>query len=155
MSRTSHFKIQFTKIMYFLAVAVFALCGASIAISIYRIVTFGITGFTDVLKYPFLIFVSVFCLVIVISLLIKSQYIIDKKYLTVQYGLVKSKFELKSITSMVLDMTTNKLTVYMGEQFTVLSTSKDWNEEFVRAILAENPSVDYSFAFSDEKHDKK
>jgi len=155
MSRISHFKIQFSKIIYFLAVAVFALCGTSIGISIYRIISFGITSFTDVLKYPFLIFVSVFCLVIIIALLIKSQYIIDKKYLTVQYGLIKSKFELKSITSMVLDMTTSKLTVNMGEEFTVLTTSKDWNEDFVRAILAENPSVDYSFIFSDEKNNKK
>jgi hypothetical protein len=96
----------------------------------------------------------VFCLIIVIALLIKSQYIIDKKHLTVQYGIIKSKFELKSITSMVLDMTTNKLTVNMGEEFTVLTTSKDWNEDFVRAILTENPSVDYSFIFSDEKNNK-
>ena len=141
--------------MYFLAAAAIVLSLAGIGVSAYRIASFGITGFLDVLKYPFLILVSLFCIAIVIALLIKSQYIIDKKYLVVQYGFIKSKFALATITSMVWDGTTNKLTIHFGEEFIVLATDKNWNEEFVRAILAENSSVEYSFVYSEPKNNNK
>lgn len=155
MNRISTFKIQLNKSMYFLAAAALVLSLAGIVVSAYRITYFDITNFLDVLKYPFLILVSLLCIVIVIALLIKSQYIIDNKYLIIQYGLIKSKFALQSITSMIWDGTTNKLTVNFSEEFIVLTTDKDWNEEFVRAILAENSSVEYSFVYSEPKTDKK
>lgn len=141
--------------MYILAVAAIMLSIAGIGVSVYRIAAFGVNSFMDILKYPFLILVSIFCIAVVIALLIKSQYIIDKKHLIIQYGFIKSKFELKSITSMVWDGTTSKLTVNMGEQFILLTTPKDWNEEFVRAILAENASIEYSFVYSEPKNEKK
>ncbi len=155
MNTTLNFKISFPKKIYFLAVAVFALCATGIALSVYRIAKFGIASFTDVLKYPFLIFVSVFCIAVVVALLIKSQYVVDQRYLIVQYGFIKSKFELSTITSMVLDLSTDKLTLHIGEESIVLTTSKEWNEKFVRAILDRNPSTEYTFVFADENPSAK
>ena len=109
----------------------------------------GLNGFSDYLKYPFLLLVSVFCIVIVVALLIKSQYIIDEKYFTSQYGFIKSRYEIGKITSIVLDTDTYKLTVHMGEEYFFLSLSKEWNENFVRALLAVNPAIDYSFTFAE------
>lgn len=155
MNTTLNFKISFSKIIYLFAVAVFALCATGIALSVSQIAEFGIASFTDVLKYPFLIFVSVFCIAVVVALLIKSQYVVNQRYLIVQYGFIKSKFDLSSVTSMVLDLSTDKLTLYMGEEFIVLTTSKEWNEKFVRAILDRNPSAEYTFVFSDENSPEK
>ena len=143
------YKIQFTKIIIALAVAVLVFCTVGIGFSIYQITSRGIGGFYDILKYPFLILVSIFCIALVIAILVKSQYLIDHVYLTSQFGFIKSQYEIKKITSVVLDMDTNKLTVYSGEEFFVLSLHKDWNEAFVRDLIAVNPSIDYSFTLSD------
>ena len=45
----------------------------------------------------------------------------------------------------------------MGEEFAVLSLSKDWTEAFTKALLDVNPKIDYSFtlAETDGKHKKK
>lgn len=144
------YKIQFTKIILCLAIAVLIFCTAGIAFSIYQIATFGVMDLHDVLKYPFLILVSIFCIALVIGILVKSQYIIDETYLTSQFGFIKSKFEIKKITCIYLNMDTQKLTVYFGEEFFVLSMHKDWNEAFARDLLAVNPSIEYSFTYSDK-----
>ncbi|MBQ3505594.1 MAG: hypothetical protein IJA89_02350 [Clostridia bacterium] len=153
------FKIKFSKTIYLLCIAVFLLCAAGVGISVWRIARFGIGGFSDALKSPFLIAICLFCIVLVISILVKSQYAVDDQNLITQYGFVKSKFAVKDMTSMVLNTETQKLSVYFGEQFTVLSTSQDWNEQLVRAILKINPNIDYSFTLTDtpqkEEKDEK
>ena len=159
-SKLQVFKIPFSKVILTLCVLIFALCGMGIGISIWRILRFGIHSFTDVIKYPFLIAVSAFCIVLVISVLIKSQYIVDKTHFITQYGFIKSKFRVETITALTLDTDNQKLTMNFGEQFLVLSVSPAWNEKLVRAILEVNPNVDYSFTLTDsplpkDKTDKK
>ena len=143
------FKITFSKSIYLLCVAVYVLCLAGIALSVWRIIKFGIHGFNDIIKYPFLIAVCLLCIVLVTAILIRSQYVVDKQYLITQYGLIKSKFAIKDITAVTLDSDSQKLTVNFGEPYTVISVSPAWNEQFVRALLAVNPSIDYSFTFSE------
>lgn len=149
------FKIQFTKTIYLLCVAVFLLCGAGLGISVWRIARFGINGFSDALKSPFLIAICLFCIALVCGILIKSQYVVDDKHLITQYGFVKSKFVVKDMTSMVYNTQTKKLTVYFGEQFIVLSTAENWNEPLVRALLKINPNIDYSFTLTDSPDEEE
>lgn len=145
------FKITFSKSIYLLCVAVYLLCLAGIALSVWRIIKFGVHGFNDIIKYPFLIAVCLLCIVLVTAILIRSQYVVDKQYLITQYGLIKSKFAIKDITAVTLDSDSQKLTVNFGEPYTVISVSPAWNEQFVRALLAVNPNIDYSFTFSENK----
>ncbi len=144
------YKIQFTKTIIALAIAVLIFCCAGIGFSIYQISLRGINGLREILKYPFLILVCIFCIVIVISILMKSQYLIDERYLTSQFGFIKSKYDIKNITSIVLDTDKNKLTIHCQEEFFIISVNKEWNEAFVRDLLAVNPNIDYSFTFSDK-----
>ncbi len=137
--------------MIFLAIAVLLLCTAGIAVSIYRLVKFGgVNGFAEALQSPLLIAISIFCIVIIIALLVKSQYIVDDTHYTTQFGFVISRFPIKDITALVLDMDTKKLTVYMGEQFSVLSLSPEWNDEFIAALRAVNPDIEFSFTLADK-----
>lgn len=145
------FKITFSKSIYLLCVAVYLLCLAGTALSVWRIIKFGVHGFNDIIKYPFLIAVCLLCIVLVTAILIRSQYVVDKQYLITQYGLIKSKFAIKDITTVTLDSDSKKLTVNFGEPYTVISVSPAWNEQFVRALLAVNPNIDYSFTFSENK----
>lgn len=145
------FKIKFSKLIVGLCVAVYLLCIAGIALSVWRIIRFGINGFSDALQSPFLIAISAFCIVLVTAILIKSQYVVDQTHFTSQYGFIKSKFTIKEITSILLDTDTKKLTVHFGEQFMTVSGSPEWNEDFVRALLAVNPDIEYSFTLTENK----
>lgn len=150
------FKITFSKTILALSITILLICLAGIGISVWRIFSFGIHSFNDVLKYPFLILVGGFCIAVVVAILIRSQYILDKEYLTAQFGFVKTKYDVKKITSLLLDTDSKKLTVNCGEEFFVLMLSNNWNEEFVRALLSVNPDIDYSFTLSDnEKSEDK
>ena len=148
------FRFQFTPVVLLMSAAALLVCALGIALSVYNIFKSGLHSFTDFLKYPFLILISIALAVIVVALLIKSQYIVDDKNFTTQFGLIKSKCALKDITSVVLDRDTNKLTVYMGEAYSVLSVQPSWNEDFVRALLKGNPSIDYSYTIRENNPDE-
>ena len=143
------FKIQFSKSILFLAVAVYVLCVVGVAVSVWRIMQFGVKEFLDVIKYPFLIAVCLFCIVLVTCVLAKSQYVVDEQHLTTQYGFIKSKFPVKNITEIVQDTDCKKLTVKFGEEYMVITVSSTWNEAFVRALLAVNPDIDYGFTLTE------
>lgn len=148
------FKIKFTPTIICLCIAILLLCGVGIGISVWRIVRFGINGFNDVVKYPFLIAVCLFCIVIVVGILIRSQYIVDGETFITQFGIIKSRFAIRDITSVLLDRDLKKLSVYFGEQYSVISVSPEWNEELVRALLAVNPNIDYGFTLTDPPKNK-
>ena len=114
------FKMKFSPMIICLCIAVLALCGVGIGISIWRIARFGIKGFNDVIKYPFLIAVCIFCIVIVIAILIRSQYVVLGETFITQFGVIKTKFPLKEMTSLLFDRDLCKLSIYFGEQFSVM-----------------------------------
>ena len=145
------FKIQFSIAILCICVAIYLLCIVGIALSIWRIKQFGINNFSDALQSPFLIAVCAFCIVLVTALLVKSEYAIDNENLISRYGFIKSKFAIKDITSIVLDTDSKKMTVFFGEQFIVLTTLPQNNEELVRAILAVKPDIEYSFTLTENK----
>ncbi len=148
------FQYKLTKTMILLALAVILLCGVGIGISVYRVITFGIHDFTDTLQSPFLIAVCLFCIAIVVSILIKSQYVVSPTHYVIQFGFIKSKFLIKEITSLELNTTTNKLTVYVGEQFSVLSVNESWRDEFIAAIREVKPEIDFTFTLADNVEEK-
>ena len=116
---------------------------------------FGIHNFSDALQSPFLIAICIFCIILVTSVLIKSEYIVTDTHFISQYGFIKSKFAIKEITAIVLDSDTKKLTVRFQEQFIVINTSSLWNEDFIRSLLTVNPNIDYSFTLAENTPPKK
>lgn len=148
---TASFRYHFSKPILACAIAVFALCIAGIVLTVYRMVKNGVHGFNDVLKFPFLLLICVFCIVLVISILIKSQYVLDDTHFIVQFGFIKNKYPIKDITSVILNSDTKKTTVYLGEEnFLVLSIPESLNDDFSKAIRKFNPDVEYSFTLSDK-----
>lgn len=143
------YKIKLTPALLVLSIAVLILCGVGIGLSIWRIVRFGIHGINDVIKYPFLIAVCVFCIALVISIYCKTQYVIWGKQFYTQFGFVRTRYEINDVTALIFDRDTNKLSVYFGEEYIVLSVKNDWQESFVRELLNIKPSIDYSFTLSD------
>lgn len=149
--QAKYFKYQFTKTLIALAVAVLLLSLAGIGVSIYRIIAFGIHGLSQALQSPFLIGICVLCIVIILSILIKSQYAIDDKHYTVQFGIIKSKYLIQDITSIVLNTDTNKLTIYIGEEFSILSLAPKHHDEFIAALREVKPEIEFTFTLTDGK----
>lgn len=143
------FKYRFTPAMLTLAIAILALCLAGIGVSIYRIIKSVPQGFSDYLKSPLLIAISAFCIVVVIALLIKSQYVITDEYYILQFGFIKNKYPIKDIHSLELNSDSQKLTVNLKDGYTVLSLNKDECNEFVQTVQKINPDVEFSFTLSD------
>ncbi len=142
--------------MIVLAIAVILLCAAGITVTCYRMREYGFTPtFADIMKFPLLIAVCVFCIVLVVAILVKSQYAVDDTYYTTQFGFIKSKFLIKDITAIELNTDTQKLTVFVGENFSVLTLSPDWRDEFIAAIREVNPDVDFSFTLAENTDGKK
>ena len=145
------FKIKFSPLIIGLCIAIYALCIAGAVLSVWRIIRFGIHNFSDALQCPFLIAVCIFCIVLVTSILLRSEYVVDDRHFIAKYGFIKSKFFIKDVTAILLDTDTQKLTVYFGEQFIVVTTSPNCNEPLVRALLTINPDIDYSFTLTENK----
>ena len=150
-----YFKFKFTPAMLILAYSVIALCIIGIILSAIRIYTFGIHDFNDMLKSPFLILVCVFGIVVVISMLVCSRYIVTNEEFVSQFGLIKSRFHTKSFTSVLLDTDTHKLTIYMKEEFFVVTTNPEWNNDLVQALREVNPDLEFSFTLAENKEQKK
>ena len=144
------FNIQFNKSIIILALFVILFCVIGIVVSVWRFVYFGIYGMYDILKYPFLIAVCVFAIILVVSILGRSVYSIDKNSLTLQYGFIKNRINVKEITQMTLDTEKKKLTLSIGEQYMVINLSPEWNETFIRTLLEVNPDIDYGFTLTEK-----
>ena len=147
------FPYRLTPVLITLCVLVLLLSCAGIAVSVYRLILRGSLDFKigEMLKSPFLICVCLFCILLIVSLLIKSQYILTEKELITQFGFIKSKFELKKITSISLDRNTHKLSVYFGEEFIVLTLMEIWQDDFVSELIKLNPDIDFTYTITENK----
>ncbi len=143
------FKYKFTKLIYALIGVILVLSVAGFAITLWQVIDFGIDTanptFT-VIRYILMFIVTIALIVILISLLISSYYAVDKKSKTIKtsFGFIKSSYDIKTIDTVMLDRTTNKLTVvFEDEHFIVIVVKEEWYEDFVQAILDVNPKIEY------------
>ena len=143
------FPFKFTKTTMILCILALILCVGGIVLSIARIINEGIHGVLDALRNPFVILVCLLCMVILTALLVKSQYVVDETNFTTQFGIIKSKMPVKSITAIEEDRQNGKLTLYCGEDFSVIAVKKEWNDEFIHALIAVNPDIDYAFTMTE------
>lgn len=148
------FPFRFNTLGILLGVIVLLFCIVGAGISIYRIIQEGISDLTDALKHPFIIAVSIFCATVVISVLIKSEYVVTDEELITKFGFIKSRLPLSSITSMEHDRATHKLTVYCGEEFTVFTLKKEWADDLAHEICVANPQIEFSFTMTENKPPK-
>ena len=153
------FKMKFSKSVFGICIAIFLLCFAGGFAAIWQIVKFGVNGPWEILQYPFLIAVCLFCIISAAIFLARSQYVIKDGKLITWLGFIKSTAQIKNVTSILLNSDTKKLSVYFGEQCSQIAISPQENEKFARALLEVNPDIDYGFTLAEapqkDKKDKK
>lgn len=157
------FKFKFTKLTLVFIYLGIALSAAAFALNTYFVIVNGIKTAANpvypILQYSLMYFVSVLLSVILISLLLSTYYSVDDKYLKTSFGVIKSKYPVGDIESIVLDRTTNKLSVYFkDDNFIVIVVKEDWYEDFTDALLKANPKIEFSIKSKDadpkDKDDK-
>ncbi len=122
--------------------------------SVYRIITEGLGDFNKVLQSPFLILICLFCATVIISILVKSEFIVENGELITRFGFIKSRLNLSTVTSMEHDRGTHKLTVYCGEEYTVFTLKKEWEDDIVHEICSVNKEIELSFTMTENKPPK-
>lgn len=150
------FKYQFTKFMTVAIYAGIALAVAAAGVNTYFVIAEGISSAASpvypILQYSLMYLVAALLLIILISLLVSSYYSIDGSTLKTSFGIIKSKYDIKKITSVVLDRNTNKLTVHFDENvFFVIVVKEVWYEEFIDALLTANPEIEYTINSKENK----
>ncbi len=156
------YPFKFSPLLIVLTVAGFCLCGACIGFATWRLVRFlgegDLSSFYDWIIFFLLYFVSILFLVIGISMLVKSQYIITDDALITQFGIIRQRYELKKIVSVHLFRGANKLAVYFDDfhtNYIVIVVKESWYDAFIRELTSRNERIAFTFSTAEEEDEIK
>ncbi len=157
------FRFRFSPLMIVLFCAGLLLCAAGFAINTWQFILFLQSDYSSIydwLKYLLLYFASLFLAVLIIAMLIKSQYVLTDKELISQFGIIRSRHEIKKIRSVCKLNGSGKLGVYFDDfktNYIVIVVREEWYDEFILALTARNGSVSVEIvsAEDEQKKDKK
>ena len=152
------FKYKFTKVTTILIYVGIFLCALCVGLNIFSIVTSDLSSSANivypVIQYTLMFLIPLALAVILVSLLVSSYYSIDEKWLKTSFGVIKSKYDLKDIKTLLLDRTTNKLSVYFNnESFIVIVVKEDWYDDFIDALCSANDKIEFTINSKENKKD--
>lgn len=129
--------------------AAIALSAAGFGITTWRLIsnrsTYVATPFYNIMTYVLMYLITVALIVICVSVLLKSQYVIDGKTFKTRFGFIVSKYDVEKIDCVTLDRKTNKLTVtFSSGEFIVVVVKQEWYDEFITELLLANPKIEYT-----------
>lgn len=143
------YKFKFTKLTLVFIYLGLALAAAAFGVTLYNVISGSYKNSANIvyplIGYAAMFFVSVLLFIILVSLLISSYYSINDKILKTSFGIIKSKFPIENIESIILDRKTNKLSVnFKDKSFIMIVVKPEWYEEFINDLLSRNSSIEYS-----------
>lgn len=143
------FKYKFTRLLKALMIVGMVLCVVGFGINLYYCVTNGARHAADpvypIMQYVLMFFVTVVLFALLLSILVRSAYVIDGKVFKTRFGFIVSKYDVEKIENITLDRKTEKLTVtFKSGEFMVIVVKQDWYEEFITALLLANPKIEYT-----------
>lgn len=154
------FKFKYSKLITVAIYAGIALALAAFGITLYNVLKGGYFAVEKpvypILSCSVMFLLSALMFTILVSLLISSYYSVDDKILKTSFGIIKSKFKIENIDSIVLDRETNKLTVHFADNSFILVVVKpEWYEDFISELLKRNPKIEYSINSKQNSPDDK
>ncbi len=155
------FKYKFTRLLKALMIVGLILCVVGFGVNLYYCLSNGVKHAADpvypIMQYVLMFFVTVVLFALLLSILVRSAYVIDGKVFKTRFGFIVSKYDVEKIEIITLDRKTNKLTVtFTSGEFMVIVVKQDWYEEFVTALLLSNPKIKYDIISLENKDlDKK
>ncbi len=157
-SPIKRYKFQYSPIIFIMFGLGFALAAAGIALTVWRIATQGADGVYQWLQHILLLLMSAILIVVILSMLIKSQYLLYEDKLVLQFGIIRTKYQLKQIFSVHLFKGAGKLAVYFDDfktKFVNIVVKESWYDDFVKSLLELNPNIGFSFSSAEEEEEIK
>jgi hypothetical protein len=144
------------KILIYVALV---LCVVGFGFNLYQVIKVGFSDTSSVvykaIQYALMFLVTVALFAILVGLLAKSYYEVTDKQLNTHFGFIVSKYEISKIEKIVLERATNKLTVIFTETLYInIVIAKDSYDDFISAILAAKPAVEYEILSEDSTDPK-
>ncbi|MDE7301104.1 MAG: hypothetical protein K2N47_02935 [Clostridia bacterium] len=155
------FKYKFSNTQKALIILGIILSAVGFAINLTYCIVYGIDSAADpvypILQYVLMFIVTIGLFVLLFSLLMNSAYIIDGKFFKTKFGIIVSKYDTQKIETVSLDRKSNKLSVVFDSgNFIVIVVKQEWYNDFIEAILAANPKIEYSInSLENDGTDKK
>ena len=155
------YKFRFTPLMTVVFVLGIVLCAACLGLTSWQFAEFiggtrgDMTSALEWIKYVMLYFVSIFLAVLLIAMLVRSRYIVTQKQLITQFGVIFSKYDIKSIRSVELLGDTKKLNVYFDDfknRFITIVVKEEWYDDFITTITSLNERIEFDFGSADNTH---
>ncbi len=143
------FKYKFSKVQKILISLGLVLSVAGFAVNLTYCIMNGIETAADpvypIMQYVLMFIVTVGLFVLLVSLLLNSAYVISDKQFKTKFGIIVSKYDVAKIETVVLDRKTDKLSVtFDNGEFIVIVVKQDWYNDFIEALLAANPKIEYT-----------
>lgn len=155
------YPFRFSPLIYALFGVGLALCAVGFGLTLWQFLDFLQGDLTSVygwITHLILFFASLFLAVIVIAMLIRSQYILTDTDLIMQFGIIRQKYAIKNIVSVHLFKGMNKLAVYFDDfrsNYIVIVVKDIWYDDFLRALLERKPEIGFSFSTPEEEEEFK
>lgn len=153
------FRYKFSKPITALIYISITLCFVGVGINIFLIITGDVKSAANpvypIIQYTLMFLIPAVLLIILVSLLISSYYSIEDKYFKTSFGIIKSKYEISDIETVILDRTTNKLNVYFkNNSFIVVVVKDEWYNDFIDALCKANRNISFSIKSKENSGDK-
>lgn len=155
------FKYKFSRLTTIFIYVGLALCFVGLGINVYSVITSDIASAQypvyPIIQHILLFLIPLILLVILISLLLSSYYSIDGTTFKTSFGIIKSKYDINEIETVLLDRTSDKLSIFFKKgTFMVIVVKNEWYNEFIDALCSANKNIEFSIKSkeSDGKDDK-
>lgn len=142
------FEFKFSKATNAFIYIGIALAVIAFGVNTYFVITQGV-GEEDkiypIVRYVLMYFVATLLLVVLVSLKVASYYSIDGKTLKTSFGIIKSKYDVQKIETIMIDRTNHKLSVYFDDKnYIVIAVKEEWYEDFTDELLKINPKIEFT-----------
>ena len=159
---TKKYPFRFSSLILVVLILGLVLCAAGFGLTTWQFLGFlrdgNIASVYEWLKYVLLYFVSVFLALVIVAMLIKSQYLITDKQLILQFGIIRSKYDLKKIYSIQHFRGSDRLTVYFDDyksKYMVIVVKQSWYDDFVKTLTERNEKISFDFVTAEEENNLK
>ncbi len=136
------FRFEYSKLIWILLLVVFALVSAGITWNIFNLIEYSFAGTFKIVSYALIVALLSLLLIIVISIMLCSKYVVKDGFVHVWFGIFKSKTNVKDISCFVLFKKSNKLVVYFkDDKYAVILLSPDKYDDFVLSVREFNHEI--------------
>ncbi len=155
------FPFRFSPLMLALCIIGLVLAAAGFGVTTWQFVNFlkgDISSVYEWMKFILLYLVSILLGVLLTAILIKSQYIVDESRLTLQFGLIRQRYDLKKICSVHHFHGAHKLAVYFDDyksKYIMIVVGEAWFDEFADALIARCPRIEVTSSTPEEEQEFK